>query len=131
MSQNEFQPVKVIENAGERLSVREAFRLPQLSERQLQRLRAVIGPIPSARFSTGITHAHAVGGSLPQERLILELARGKYPGFNDFHLAENPRKGPPSAARLGAASCRRNWLLRRSTGLVNTAAADRPAHASA
>jgi hypothetical protein len=40
MSQNEFQPVKVIENAGERLSVPEASRLPQLSERQLQRLKS-------------------------------------------------------------------------------------------
>jgi hypothetical protein len=35
MSQKEFQPVKVIENAaGGRLSVREASRLLQLNERQ-------------------------------------------------------------------------------------------------
>jgi uncharacterized protein YpiB (UPF0302 family) len=40
MSQKEFQRVKVIENADERLSVREASRLPQLSERQLQRLKS-------------------------------------------------------------------------------------------
>jgi Homeodomain-like domain len=40
MSQKEFQRVKVIENAaGERLSVREASRLLQLSERQVQRLK--------------------------------------------------------------------------------------------
>jgi hypothetical protein len=38
MSQKEFQRVKVIENAGERLNVREASRLPQLSE--LQRLKS-------------------------------------------------------------------------------------------
>ena len=38
MSQKEFQRVKVIENAvGGRLSVREASRLLQLSERQVQR----------------------------------------------------------------------------------------------
>jgi hypothetical protein len=39
MSRKEFQRVKGIENAGERLSVREASCLPQLSERQLQRLK--------------------------------------------------------------------------------------------
>ena len=40
MSQKEFQRVKVIENAaGGRLSVREASRLLQLSERQVQRLK--------------------------------------------------------------------------------------------
>ena len=39
-SQKEFQPVKVIENAAsERLSVREASRLLQLGERQVQRLK--------------------------------------------------------------------------------------------
>ena len=40
MSQKEFQRVKVIENAaGGRLSVGEASRLLQLSERQVQRLK--------------------------------------------------------------------------------------------
>jgi hypothetical protein len=40
MSQKEFQRVKVIENAaGERLSIRDASRLLQLSERQVQRLK--------------------------------------------------------------------------------------------
>jgi hypothetical protein len=40
MSQKEFQRVKVIENAaGGRLSVREASRLLQLSERQVQRFK--------------------------------------------------------------------------------------------
>ena len=39
MSQKEFQRVKVIENAaGGRLSVSEASRLLQLSERQVQRI---------------------------------------------------------------------------------------------
>ena len=40
MSQKEFQRVRVIENAaGGRLSVHEASRLLQLSERQVQRLK--------------------------------------------------------------------------------------------
>ena len=40
MSQKEFPRVKVIENAaGGRLSVREASRLLQRSERQVQRLK--------------------------------------------------------------------------------------------
>jgi hypothetical protein len=39
MSQKEFQRVKVIEKAGERLSARETSCLPLLSERQLQRLK--------------------------------------------------------------------------------------------
>ena len=74
MSQKEFQRVKVIENAaGGRLSVREASRLLQLSERQVQR-----PPCPG-RFR------------LPQKQLILSLARGKSLGFNDSHLAEKLR----------------------------------------
>ena len=43
MSQKEVQRVKVIENAaGGRLSVREAPRLLQLSERQVQRLKTSV-----------------------------------------------------------------------------------------
>ncbi len=56
MSQKEFQRVKVIENAaGGRLSVREASRLLQRSERQVQRLkrryRARFGGLGPARQS--------------------------------------------------------------------------------
>jgi hypothetical protein len=63
MSQKEFQRVKVIENAaGGRLSVREASRLLQLSERQVQRLkRPAIGPIPSTGCSTAIADAACHG----------------------------------------------------------------------
>jgi transposase len=90
MSQKEFQRVKVIENAaGGRLSVREAARLLQLSERQVQRLKRRYQP-----DSIGWVH-HGNRGrsmpwaiSLPQKQLILRLARGKYQGFNDSHLAE-------------------------------------------
>ena len=90
MSQKEFQRVKVIENAaGGRLSVREAARLLQLSERQVQRLKRRYQPDSIA----GVQHGNR-GRSvpwafpLPQKVLILTLARGKYQGFNDSHLCQ-------------------------------------------
>jgi transposase len=93
MSQKEFQRVKVIENAaGGRLSVREASRLLQLSERQVQRLKRRYRP-----DSVGWVQHGNRGRSmpwalpLPQKQLILNLARGKYQGFNDSHLAEKLR----------------------------------------
>ncbi len=93
MSQKEFQRVKVIENAaGGRLSVREASRLLQLSERQVQRLKRRYRP-----DSVGWVQHGNRGRSmpwalpLPQKQLILSLARGKYQGFNDSHLAEKLR----------------------------------------
>jgi transposase len=93
MSQKEFQRVKVIENAaGGRLSVREASRLLQLSERQVQRLKRRYRPDSTAwvqHGNRGRSMPWAV--SLPQKQLILRLARGKYQGFNDSHLAEKLR----------------------------------------
>ena len=93
MSQKEFQRVKVIENAaGGRLSVREASLLLQLSERQVQRLKRRYRP-----DSVGWVQHGNRGRSmpwalpLPQKQLILNLARGKYQGFNDSHLAEKLR----------------------------------------
>jgi transposase len=93
MSQKEFQRVKVIENAaGGRLSVGEASRLLQLSERQVQRLKRRYRP-----DSVGWVQHGNRGRSLPwalpvpQKQLILTLARGKYQGFNDSHLAEKLR----------------------------------------
>ena len=90
MSQKEFQRVKVIENAaGGRLSVREASRLLQLSERQVQRLKSRYQPDSVAwvkHGNRGRSMPWAV--SLPQKQLILTLARGKYQGFNDSHLTE-------------------------------------------
>src|ERR1700682_4256917 len=96
MSQKEFQRVKVIENAaGGRVSVREASRLLQLSERQGQRLKRRYPPASVDWIQHG---EHGNRGrsvpwavSLPQKRLILTLARGKYLGFNDSHLAEKLR----------------------------------------
>jgi transposase len=93
MSQKEFQRVKVIENAaGGRLSVREASRLLQLSERQVQRLKRRYQP----DSVSGVRHGNRGRAmpwavSVPQKRLIVTLARGKYQGFNDSHLAEKLR----------------------------------------
>src|SRR5271169_4786748 len=93
MSQKEFQRVKVIENAASgRLSVREASRLLQLSERQVQRLKRRYRPDSVGwvqHGNRGRSMPWAV--SLPQKQLILTLARGKYQGFNDSHLAEKLR----------------------------------------
>src|SRR6266542_368156 len=93
MSQKEFQRVKVIENAaGGRLSVREASRLLQLSERQMQRLKRRYRPDSVGWVQHG-NRGRSVpwAGSLPQKQLILTLARGKYQGFNDSHLTEKLR----------------------------------------
>ena len=90
MSQKEFQRVKVIENAaGGRLSVREASRLLQLSERQVQRLKRRYQPDSVGWVQHGNRgRAMPWAVSLPQQQLILRLARGKYQGFNDSHLTE-------------------------------------------
>jgi len=93
MSQKEFQRVKVIENAvGGRLSVREASRLLQLSERQVQRLKRRYQPDSLAWVQHGNRGQRMPWAvSLPQKQLILRLARSKYQGFNDSHLAEKLR----------------------------------------
>jgi transposase len=90
MSQKEFQRVKVIENAaGGRLSVREAARLLQLSERQVQRLKRRYQPDSIAWVQHG-NRGRSVAWALPlpQKLLILTLARTKYQGFNDSHLCQ-------------------------------------------
>src|ERR1019366_8956383 len=93
MSQKEFQRVKVIENAADgRLSVREASRLLQLSQRQVQRLKRRYRPDSLdwvQHGNRGRCMPWAV--SIPQKQLILSVARGKYQGFNDSHLAEKLR----------------------------------------
>ena len=96
VSQKEFQRVKVIENAvGGRLSVSEGARLLQLSERQGQRLKRHYRPDSVAWVHHG-NRGRPMPWALPAElrRIILELARGKYQGFNDslcekLHSQEN------------------------------------------
>ena len=93
LSQKELQRMRVIEKAVDgRLSVREAARLLQLSERQVQRLKRRYQPDSLAwvqHGNRGRSTPWAV--SPPQKVLILTLARGKYRGFNDSHLAEKLR----------------------------------------
>lgn len=90
VSQKEFQRVKVIENAvGGRLSVSEAARLLQLSERQVQRLKRRYRPDSVAWVHHG-NRGRPTSWALPAalRRTILELAGGKYQGFNDSHLCQ-------------------------------------------
>ena len=90
MSQKEFQRVKVIENAvGGRLSVSEAAALLQLSERQVQRLKRRYRPGGVEWVHHG-NRGRPMPWALPAvlRRTILELARGKYRGFNDSHLCQ-------------------------------------------
>ncbi len=109
MSQKEFQRVKVIENAaGGRLSVREASRLLQLSERQVQRLKRryrsdSVGWVQHRNRGRPMPWAL----SIPQKQLIVSLARGKYRGFNDSHLAEKLRTEEGLA--LSRETVRRLW----------------------
>src|ERR1700731_714135 len=90
VSQKEFQRVKVIENAvAGRLRVSEAARLLQLSERQGQRLKRRYRPDSVAWVHHG-NRGRPMPWALPaaQRGMILELARGKYVGFNDCHLCQ-------------------------------------------
>jgi transposase len=90
VSQKEFQRVKVIKNAvAGRLSVSEAARLLQLSERQVQRLKRRYRP-DSVDWVHHGNRGRPMPWALPaaQRRTILELARGKYQGFNDSHLCQ-------------------------------------------
>jgi transposase len=73
MSQKEFQRVKVIENAaGGRLSVCEASRLLQVSERQVQRLKRRYRPDSIAWVQHG-NRGRSTPWALPvpQKQLIL------------------------------------------------------------
>src|SRR5437660_10875137 len=88
MSQKEFQRVKVIENAAAgRLSVREASRLLQLSERQVQRLKRRYRPDSVGwvqHGNRGRSTPWAV--SPPEKQSVLALGGRKYGGFNHSHL---------------------------------------------
>ena len=98
MSQKEFQRVKVIENAaGRRLSVRQVQRLKRRYQPDS------VGWVQHG--NRGRSMPWAV--SIPQKQLILRLARGKYQGFNDSHLAEKLRaqRISPSAAKRCAVFC--------------------------
>ena len=88
LSQKELQRMRVIEKAVDgRLSVREAARLLQRSERQVQRLKRRYQPDSAAwvqHGNRGRPKPWALDPALRQR--VLELARAKYAGFNDSHL---------------------------------------------
>jgi hypothetical protein len=86
MSQKEFQRVKVIEDAaGGRLSVREASRLLQLSERQVQRLKRRYRP-DSVRLGAArqARTRHALGRCYSPEAVDLDLGPGQVSGLQRF-----------------------------------------------
>jgi transposase len=90
LSQKELQRVKVIENAVEsRITVAEASALLRLSGRQVKRLKK------RYRADTVEWVRHGNRGRAKPWKLaervrarIVDLARQKYVGFNDSHLAE-------------------------------------------
>jgi transposase len=89
LSQKELQRIQVVENAvTEKLKVVEAAELLQLSERQVKRLKRRHEP-----GGEWVHHgnrerlpANAIPESVRQQ--VVELARGRYAGFNDSHLQE-------------------------------------------
>lgn len=91
MSQKELQRMKVVENAvSGRLKVSEAAEMLQLSERQVTRLKGrVTGEAVDwvYRGNRGRSPANAISDEIRQA--VVNLALGKYVGFNDSHLQEN------------------------------------------
>ena len=90
MNQKQLQKLKVIENAVEgKLTVAEAAALLKVSIRQVKRYKARF----EAKSHVWVLHGNK--GRHPANRLpesireqIVELATGKYKGFNDTHLRE-------------------------------------------
>jgi hypothetical protein len=95
MSQEQLQRIKVIENAvAGRITVSEAAEYPNLSERQVQRLKSVHDPEDASwvyHGNQGRNRHNALTSETRQK--VEELARGKYAGFNDTHLHEKLTKG--------------------------------------
>jgi len=90
LSQKELQRVKVVANAVEgRISVAEAAELLQLSDRQVKRLKRSYDPADACWVHHGNHRRPPVNAISPELRIqVLELAKGKYAGFNDSHLHE-------------------------------------------
>jgi transposase len=90
LSQKQLQRAKVIENAVQgRMTVAEASALLKLSTRQVKRLKARYKPENVDWVRHGNEGAPKAWGLSPAVRKkIVELARGKYGGFNDSHLSE-------------------------------------------
>ena len=90
LSQRELQRVKVIENAVQgRITVAEGSGLLQLSARQVKRLKAryCADQVDWVRHGNrGRSKAWAISEAV--QKRIIELAQGKYVGFNDSQLTE-------------------------------------------
>lgn len=94
MSQREFQRVKVIENAvAGRITVAEASNLLGLSCRQVYRLKVRYRPDQVDWVRHG-NRGRPKPWRVPEavRERVLALARGKYAGFNDSHLADKLRE---------------------------------------
>lgn len=90
MSQKELQRIKVVESAVEgRLSVAEAAELLQLSTRQVKRLKCDYNPASAVWVHHGNQNRPPPNAiALTLRSCIIDLANGKYVGFNDTHLQE-------------------------------------------
>jgi transposase len=90
LSQKELQRIKVVENAVEgRISVAEAAELLQLSERHVKRLKRAYDAADAGWVHHGNQKrvpANAISEEVRNQ--VVELASGKYAGFNDSHLHE-------------------------------------------
>ena len=90
MSQKELQRIKVVENAVEgRLSVVAAAELLQLSDRQVKRLKQNYDDADPNWVHHG-NWGRQPANAIPQDTRsqVIELAAGRYAGFNDSHLHE-------------------------------------------
>ena len=90
MSQKELQRIKVVENAVEgRLSVVAAAELLQLSDRQVKRLKQNYDDADPNWVHHG-NWGRQPANAIPQDTRsqVIELATGRYAGFNDSHLHE-------------------------------------------
>lgn len=90
MSQRQWRTLDMLERLerGD-FTMRDAAQALGLSRRQVQRLRKkvrVLGPGGVIHGNTGRSPAHKTPEWLRDQ--ILELARGKYAGFNDQHFTE-------------------------------------------
>ena len=90
MSQKQLQRIKVIENAVEgRLTVGQAADYLRVSERQVQRLKQRFSGEDVGWVSHGNQGRSPVNAFPADVRnQVVELAQGKYAGFNDHHLHE-------------------------------------------
>lgn len=90
LSQKQLQRIVVIENAvAGRISVGRAAELLQLSPRQIKRLKQRFQPSHAEWVQHGNQGRKPVNRATEQvRRRVVELAKGKYAGFNDSHLRD-------------------------------------------